>query len=392
MSYQIPSTGYGKGMPPSGVMPSIAAYSNSIPTSGMLGKGMPRSGMMPSMPIKGYTKGEPTSRTALQSGKKMGKHDWEIEQEEGSFGFLDDEEEVAAYPGIKHQQDLQEPMVPIPWQRPKAQKVEEVEEKKDVSFDYLTRMSTEQLQEMAEMRQKQIMHLKKDVDDLTDGDQKHEDRLAALEKKFGQLCHGSDLQFKAPLLAKISKMVRDSHLLDHDAELERMKDQTAAEEWADLDPWSYIHSDNLVMGRGFMRLDQDYIEKVKWQEKLKQEEHPVVSRLHYGGHVAKPAEDVEAIFVKEAGVVKKSPLHPAPYRNNFWLSLDGPTRDDAEAAREAEKAVLEDPVARRVQRQNVAGTGEDAQPVDWLGKIKHGEIIDDKPPKDAGFVMPSWMY
>merc|ERR1719502_1125286 len=126
----------------SGVMPSTVAYGNSIPasmpTSGMMGKGMPTSGMMPSMPIKGYTKGAPTSRQALQSGRKMGKHDWELEQEEGSFGWLDDEEAVAAYPQIHHQQ---EQMVPILWQQPKPQKVEvKVEEPKDVSFDYLTRM------------------------------------------------------------------------------------------------------------------------------------------------------------------------------------------------------------------------------------------------------------
>merc|ERR1719272_1183521 len=118
-------------------------------------------------------------------------------------------------------------MVPIPWQQQKEEAVEEPEKDKDLSLDYLSKLSTETLQEMAETRKKTIENLTREVDDMADGDQKHEDRLAVLEKKFGTLCNGSDLQFKAPLLSKISKMVRDSLLLDHDAEMDRMKGDAA---------------------------------------------------------------------------------------------------------------------------------------------------------------------
>lgn len=388
MSYQIPSSGYGKGMPSSGMMPMSASFPPPPVSSGMMpayGKGMPMSGMMPSMSMKGYGK------RGASSGR-MGKHDWEIEEEQGFFGgitsFLDDEEEVAYYPPHNH-----DPMVPIPWQQPKkAEEEEEEVDKPDQSLEYLSTLSTEMLQEMAETRKKTMENLQREVDDLSEGDAKHEERLVALEKKFGQLCQGSDLKFKAPLLSKISKMVRDSHLLDHDADMDRMKGHSAAEQWADLDPWAYIHSDNLAMGRNFMRLDQHHIAKMEWKKKLESEQHPVVNRVHYAGHIVKPAEELEAVFVKEAGVYKKHPLHPAPYRNNFWLSMDGPTREDAQAALQAEKDAISDPVAKRVQRQNIAGTGEDAQAVDWLGKIKHGEMIDEQPPGVGGFRMPSWMY
>merc|ERR1719326_833898 len=152
-------------------------------------------------------------------------------------------------------------MMPIPWQTEK----EPLSEKAHAGFDNL---SLEQLQAMALTRQKTIEGLGREIKEHLDNDQKHEDRLAKLEEQFDTLAQGSELKFKAPLLTKIRKAVRDSHLLDHEMEMAKMKDYSddAAAEWRHLDPWKYIHAQNLVLGRGCLALDQHYIEKMKFKE------------------------------------------------------------------------------------------------------------------------------
>lgn len=246
---------------------------------------------------------------------------------------------------------------------------------------------------MAKTRAQTIQGLELQITQLQEGDAKHEERLAKLEKQFGALVNGSDLKFKAPLLAKIKNVVRDSHVMDHTDAMNTHKEDSV-EVWgeSEIDPWKYMHSESLVLGRGCMALDKKAIEKQLWNQQLEADQHPIVHRMHYAGHVAAPAHQVEGIFVKESGVYKKQPLHPAPYRNGFWLSLDGVSREDAHVAREAAQEAAADPVAQRVSRQNVAGTGSDAQAVDWLGQIKHGKMIDQQPPAVTGFVMPKWMY
>lgn len=282
------------------------------------------------------------------------------------------------------------PMAPIPWKEPEAKA-----EKSHVGFDNL---SLEQLEMMAKMRNQTIENLRQEVQDFANFDDIHEKRLMALEEQFNHLTVGQELRLKAPMLHKIRKVVRESHLLDHDMEMERLKEaymaEDACDQWADLDPWTYIHSQNLVLGRGYVGLDQHFIERQKMKEQIEADMHPVVHRTHYAGHVSKPAEDVDGIFVKEAGIYKRHLLHPAPYRNQFWLSLDGPTRNDEEAARQMHKEVMEDPVAQRIMRQNAAGSGEDAAATDWLGKLKRGEIVDldQNKPTVSGFRMPPWMY
>merc|ERR1719491_2164191 len=173
----------------------------------------------------------------MKSGQ--GKHDWEIEEDQGFFGgwsgWSAEEDAFNGRPMMpmmmpmiqqqqqQQQQMPQEPMMPIPWKQEKPDEDAHYKDK-DVSADHFTGLSTEQLQEMALTRKRTIENLKREVNSLTSGDGKHDGRLVALEKKFGELCNGSDLEFKAPLLSKIAKMVRESHLLDHEEEMARIKE------------------------------------------------------------------------------------------------------------------------------------------------------------------------
>lgn len=308
-------------------------------------------------------------------------------------------------------------MMPIPWQSKALEKsAAGKQEKSHAGFDSL---SVEQLQTMALTRAKTIEGLNREVKELAHSDQKHEERLRKLETQFGSITHNQDLKLKAPLLSKIRQVVRDSHLLDHANEIDKLKEDGLPEEtWAigiegltmdvdyspedggDLfalgaaDPYTYMHAEHLALGRGVLSLDQHHVQKKAYQEQLKEDLAAGRSALslHYAGHVAKAAENVECVHVKEAGIHQKQPLHPAPYRNQFWLSLDGPTNVDHSVAKEEAAEAMADPLARLVARQDEAGTGKDAKAVDWLGQLKRGEIIDASPPPNRGFVMPSWMY
>jgi len=278
--------GYGKGMPPSGAM---------IPQS--MGKGMPMTmpmskGMPMTMPMsKGQGKG-----MMMSKGMHMGKNGYlEAEQEESMwekmFGAEKEPEFVNYSQGpvpaptylSQSQSQSQAQMMPIPWQKREAEAPRET--KPNPAYDTST---PEQLQAMARSRNKEIESLQKEVAALTDLES-HETRLAQLEQKFGGLCQGSDLKIKAPLLAKISQVVRESHLLDHDLQIQTVKEN--ADEMhpeGELSPWEYMHSQNLVLGRGCMALDRGYAEKKKFKEQLEADMHPVVHRVHYAGHIPRP--------------------------------------------------------------------------------------------------------
>lgn len=289
--------------------------------------------------------------------------------------FSEDEREVPDYGPPA--------MVPIPWQR-KEEHVSNVAEPHS-GFDY---MEVEDLQAMATSRELVIKHLEEEIEGLERDDAKHEERLATLERQFGNLVQGDTVKVKAPLLAKISAAVRDSHLLDHEEELNQLGNPEEQEEkW-----WNHLHAQNLTMGRGYMPLDRKFIAKERFKEELERDKHPVVNRVHHAGHIANPAHQVESVFVKEGGILKRHAVHPTPYRNKFWLSLDGPAIEDQHAIREAQQKAMEDPVLQRIVRQDVAGEGVDAKPEDWLGRLKKGEMINESPPHDPGFVMPKWMY
>jgi hypothetical protein len=256
----------------------------------------------------------------------------------------------------------------------------------------LGHLSEEELEEMVEVRNKIIASLEQEVRNM-DGPEEHEQRLTDLERQLSGLQRGQKLPVRAPLLAQLAKVVKDSHEIEHAREREDNKNQEHdSQYYDDLCPWKYLSAKDCVMGRSSMPLDRDFIAKQKWLEELERNKHPTVKHLHYAGNISKPEEHVECVFVKEEGILERRPVYPAPFRNGFWLNLDGHTRHDAEAHRAAATMAMEDPVARRVMRQDVAGTAEDARAVDWLGKLKRGQPPPPPPKEEDWFQMPRWMY
>lgn len=293
----------------------------------------------------------------------------------------------------------------------------------------LMKLTTDELKERAR-KNEQIL---RDLELEMQAPYIQQERLAQLERQFLNLQPGKELRVEAPVLQKIAKAVLESHEIDHQRELDALREANRQEYFTVVDPVTYLHADpnGLVMGRAAMPLDRNFIAQEAWKSEQERNQHPVVEQVRYAGHVAKPEENVECVLVKEEGFLKRQPVYPTPYMNNFWLNLDGHTRHDLEAYRDRLRQAAEDPVAQRVARKDVAGVGEDALPVDWVGQLKrrvdpsdgnsytldelrerYGAVypaqeIDrywhrmtpaahlvpyDKRSTPSGFVMPSWMY
>jgi hypothetical protein len=254
----------------------------------------------------------------------------------------------------------------------------------------LSGLTTEELKERAKNNE-QIL---RDLEEELRLPQAQQARLAALERRLHHLRPGKDLRIEAPVLKQITEAVVNSHEIDHQQELEALREEQRKEYFMHVDPVKYLHppAQGLVLGRNAMPLDRNYIAQEQWKKWMEHHQHPAVEQVRYAGHVSKPQEHLDCVFVKEEGFLKRQPVYPTPYRNEFWLNLDGHTRGDLEWHREAVHQAAEDPVAQRVARRGYGGAGEDAQPVDWLGQLKRGiPMPPDAPPSD-GFTMPRWMY
>lgn len=255
----------------------------------------------------------------------------------------------------------------------------------------LMRLTTEELKDRARENNKKLCGIEEEMYSRY----VQQDRLAHLEHLFVHLRPGKELRVEAPVLQKISQAVLASHEIDHQQEMAALREEARQEYFTQVDPVTYLHPDakGLVLGRSAMPLDRNFVAQEEWENMRHHNGHPVFEQVRYAGHVSRPEEHLECVFVKEEGFLKRQPVYPAPCRNDFWLNLDGHTRNDLEAHREAVHKMAEDPVAQRVARKDMAGTGEDALPVDWLGHLKRGlPMPSPQLPASKGFVMPQWMY
>jgi hypothetical protein len=255
----------------------------------------------------------------------------------------------------------------------------------------LLRLTTDELKERYQQNADIIRGLQEDMY----RPQTHEERLMRLERQFLPLFPGNELRVDAPVLKKIQEAVLESHEIDHQREIEQLRQNSRDEYFTHMDVVRYLHptSDSLVLGRSMMPLDRNYEAQVRLAHQLEHDKHPAVEQVRYAGHAARPEQHAECVFVKEEGILKRQPVYPVPYRNDFWLNLDGHTRNDLERHRDAVHKMMEDPVAQRVARRDTVGTGEDALPMDWKGQLKRGVPMPmQRPKEDDGFVMPKWMH
>jgi hypothetical protein len=308
-------------------------------------------------------------------------------------------------------------------------------------------LSIEELEEKVEANENLIRDLEQDVETMV-GPALQQQRIAALEKQLDGLRPGVKVPIQAPLLEKVSKIVRDSHEIEHQREIAEMRQRDASDElfqyYDEHDPWEYLHARELALGRSVMPLDREYIMQggdptAQWE--AMEFGKRVLHQVHYHGHLGKAEEHVDCLFVKEEGILHRRPDYPRPYRNQFWLNLDGHNRHDAEIHRAARNKMMEDlnydasmdvhkpqqmrgnvasaarqdyfshlepsqrgqaveelrrmkedPDTQRALRHHMADGSEDAFPVDWLGMFKKGRHARRHPQPEQGFQLPTWMY
>jgi len=260
----------------------------------------------------------------------------------------------------------------------------------DAPAEDLGGMSIKQLQKLLKERDGVALALEKEVAALKEYQPSaHEERLARLEWEIGNVQPGTVVKLKAPMLKDIQKVLRDQHKEDHLAGLDKMlesmklaesqvetrlsEEALAHPDFAGIDPHS------LVLGHSYMPLDRAAITKAQHEEERARDKHPAVRDLHYAGHMSRRTEEMAVDFVKEGHVLERKNLWPTAYHGDFWLSLDGHSRNEAERQQEANRRMQQDKdaIVQRSFQYDSPGHGEDFYAVDWLGKLKRGDYFEE---------------
>lgn len=239
----------------------------------------------------------------------------------------------------------------------------------------------EELRELLRQKDAAIQDLTEEIGRLEQAPREFEERLIKLEEVFSNFGPTDTIKIRSPLLLGVSKsMDLERARLHHESVLahrQRDLDNSHAEatECAH-DPHTHHGAKDFVLGRQCMFLDEVAAKKAKELAEHGRRLHPVISRVHYAGHVVKPTEEVDPIFVGPGGVETRRTLGPAPRHGEFWLDAACRQREEAEKDSSHLDYVrqAEEERARRAPPSaflhNRPGKGEDALPKDWLGEAK----------------------
>lgn len=287
-------------------------------------------------------------------------------------------------------------------------------------MDKDSRWTIHELEDMLRARDDTIRNLEHEIDELQRHPHTQQERLARLEQIFGDLKRGDLIEVEAPLLKRISDAVHQTHKLDH-AEAVAHHGGIFGMEGL-LGRHDDVDEERFVLGRHFLPLDRLHILRATAAEERRQHLHPVVSHIHYAGHVVHPTEIAPCVAVVADGVTRKEPgLRPRPQDGSFWLTMNGPWRPGFERSVEANRTVaqsmgledvahklqgrihgllmgsqdaahsLEDALVQRAFEHDRGGYGEDARAVDWLGNMKRG-MVEEEPLPQPGWQLPRWCY
>eukprot|EP00927_Polykrikos_kofoidii_P084267 TRINITY_DN8831_c0_g1_i1.p1 TRINITY_DN8831_c0_g1~~TRINITY_DN8831_c0_g1_i1.p1 ORF type:complete len:373 (+),score=47.56 TRINITY_DN8831_c0_g1_i1:64-1119(+) len=128
---------------------------------------------------------------------------------------------------------------------------------------------------------------------------------------------------------------------------------------------------NLAMGRDYMSLDRRHQESQRLEAELAANKRRVIEDIRYAGHMAAPVEQLMPTWTS-ASVGGGS---------RFWL-------DDTNGACTRGASSLEGVGCRR----DKSGCGEDALPIDWLGRAKRGLPYEKSMASHTTGAPPRWMY
>jgi len=200
--------------------------------------------------------------------------------------------------------------------------------------------SIEELRSILEAKDFELGDLQEHIGFLKQEPLELEEKLNRLEEQFGQLRPGQTVRLKAPAFHSIVQAVKedDSFLhkkaLEHEKAIADAKLGNASGDATNYDAETgYMKATSLKLGRGCMWLDQDYLNKIELLKKESETHHaphPLVSRFHYSGHVSRPLEVVEPVFVTARGESKRDIKGAS--RGGFWLDCFDPKLSETHQA------------------------------------------------------------
>lgn len=244
----------------------------------------------------------------------------------------------------------------------------------------LESLQVEELRALLHEKNVAAQDLTQEIDRLKQAPLDFEERLNKLEDLFKNFGPSDTIKIRSPLLLSVAQtMSLERARLHNESVLEhRQRDPSTMEDGeAHHDPHTHHDATDFVLGRKCMTLDQVAAKKQKELAEHGRRLHPVITKVHYAGHLVKPTEEVDPIFVGPGQVEYRRPLGPAPRHGEFWLDATYRKRQEEEEAQAAQMEFVRQAEEERAKRaphsaflRDRPGRGEDVLPKDWLGEAK----------------------
>mmetsp|Transcript_47903 Transcript_47903/g.133539 ORF Transcript_47903/g.133539 Transcript_47903/m.133539 type:complete len:273 (+) Transcript_47903:119-937(+) len=233
------------------------------------------------------------------------------------------------------------------------------------SSAYEDTLSIEELGALLQERDAALTLLRSHIATLRAAPEAFAQRLARLEASvLGGVADSSVLEVQAQDPQVIKDAIRKNHRVQQNDPFGLCVDEGHSPGSA------YTAPRNLVAGQGFMSLDRKALEIARLQAELDRNKHPAITEDHYAGHLSLPVAQLATTTVD----VRGAPPHSA----GFWLD---PPASVHPAAPE-----------RWACRGDLRGDGEDALPIDWLGRAKRGLPAKKPSLRHSTGAAPPWLY
>lgn len=241
-------------------------------------------------------------------------------------------------------------------------------------------LPVEELRLLLREKNTAVQDLTQEIDRLERAPREFEERVNKLEELFKNFGPNDTIKIRSPLLQSVSKsMSLERARLHNEAVLEhRDRDPSTMEAGeAHHDPHTHHDEADFVMGRKCMTLDHVAAKKQKEIAEHGRRLHPVITKVHYSGHLVKPTEEVDPMFVGPGQVEYRRPLGAAPRHGEFWLDATYRARQEEEEAEAKHMEFVRQAAEERARMvphsaflRDRPGKGEDVLPKDWLGEAK----------------------
>jgi hypothetical protein len=241
-------------------------------------------------------------------------------------------------------------------------------------------LDLDELRLLVDERDAALVELRHEASMLQGAPNLFKQRLDQLEKGVLSKCKpGTILEVKTPLLAGMAGALHQHNAMMH---IDAVANHTEHKEEDDhFDPEHHHQKhDDLVLGRGFMGIDQKFAAEEAARVELAKHPHPIIEELHYAGNQSRPSASADLVVPDGPDPIIYGPQvqpHIPDGEHGFWL--------DHHMLHHAD---------RPTPHHDVQGTKADSMPVDWLGRSKRG--LPNPPPilTSGDWIpeAPKWLY